>query len=240
MLTIFGFYTDDHLYTKHAQILKASAERLGIPIDLRVYPKKEWQSIIAFKPSFIAQMRRELKGPLLFVDADAIILEDIRPYYDSIVEDIAVHYLNDTELLSGTLFINDTANAHNLMNEWEKRQLELPQIWDQKVLELIIQEWLASDKITLKRTPARYTYIFDISKMIYGAEVKPAIAHLQASRDIDWIRRYNQKTQLAQFSMHFALLSKTTRKLKKRHDAVNKITQQLGIDLKLSVHDLIE
>lgn len=240
MLTVFGFYTDDNLYTKHAQILKASAERLGIPIDLRMYPKKEWQSIIAFKPSFIAQMRKELKGPLLFIDADAIILEDIRPYYESIVEDIAVHYLNDTELLSGTLFINDTKNAYHLVNEWEKRQLALPQIWDQKVLELLIQEWLASDKITLKRTPARYTYIFDTSKVIYGAEVVPAIAHLQASRDMDWIKRYRKKTKLAQFFMHFALFSKTTRKLKKRHNAVNQSTQQLGIDLKLRIQDLIE
>lgn len=239
MLTVFSFYTDDGLYTKHAQILKASAEKLCIPIDLRVYKQSDWQKMIAFKPSFIAQMRRELNGRLLFIDADAIILEDIRPYYESLDEDIAVHYLNDTELLSGTLFINDTENARALINEWEKRQNTLPHIWDQKNLEILIQEWLIHNKITLKRTSAKYTYIFDISKKIYRNSIHPAIEHLQASRDTEWIKRYKRKSKFAQLFMHFALLSKSTRKLKKRHCAVNNRTKQLGINLKITIQDLI-
>lgn len=240
MLTVFAFHTDDGLYTKHAQILKASAEKLGIPITLCVYQQSEWQKMIAFKPSFIAQMRRELQGPLLFVDADAIILEDIRPYYESLDEDIAVHYLNDTELLSGTLFINDTDNARALINEWEKRQLASPNIWDQKILAILIQDYLAHDLITLKKTSAKYTYIFDTSKTIYGDHIYPAIEHLQASRDLDWIKRYKNKSKLAQWIMPYSLFSKTTKKLKKRHAAVNHRTKQLGIDLSITIQDLID
>lgn len=239
MLTVFGFYTNDGLYTKQAEILKASAERLNIPIDLRVYNKNEWQKIIAFKPTFIAQMRRELKGPILFIDADAIILEDIRPYYESITEDIGVHYLNNIELVSSTLFINDTLNAHALMDEWEKLQLASPEVWDQKVLESLIEDWIKIDSISVKKTNERYTYIFDTSKEIYGDSVIPAIEQLQASRDASWVKKYKKKSKLAKFFMQFPVFSKSTRKLKKRHDAVNNRTQQLNINLKITVKDLM-
>ena len=239
MLTIFGFHTNDGLYTKQAEILRASAERLNIPIHLRVYDKNEWQKIIALKPTFIAQMRRELTGPILFIDADAIILEDIRPYYEAITEDLGVHYLNDTELVSSTIFINDTQNAHALINEWEKRQLASPEVWDQKVLQELIEDWSNINSISIKKTSEKYTYIFDISKSIYGDSVKPAIEQLQASRDTSWVKKYNKKSKLAKFFMQFSLFSKATRKLKNRHDAVNNRTQKLDIDLKISVKDLM-
>lgn len=108
MLTVFGFHTDDKLYTKHAQILAESAKKFNIHILLKQFSKDDWQTIIAFKPVFISQMRRETHGPLLFVDADAIILEDIRPYFNAIEEDIAVHYIDNKRLISSTIFINDT------------------------------------------------------------------------------------------------------------------------------------
>lgn len=239
MLTIFGFYTNDGLYTKHALILKASAEKLHIPIDLRMYDKDDWQKIIAFKPTFIAQMRRELKGPILFVDADAIILEDIRPYYESITQDIGVHYLNDVELVSSTLFINDTLNAHTLMDEWERRQLASPDVWDQKVLEELVEDRIKDNSISVKKTSERYTYIFDISRDAYGSSVKPAIEQLQASRDSSWVMKYKRKSPIAKFFMQYHLLSKATRKLKNRHDAVNERTKKLNIDLQISVKDLM-
>jgi len=118
MLTVFGFHTDDKLYTKHAQILAESAKKFNIHILLKQFSKDDWQTIIAFKPVFISQMRRETHGPLLFVDADAIILEDIRPYFNAIEEDIAVHYIDNKRLISSTIFINDTKNAHSLLNVW--------------------------------------------------------------------------------------------------------------------------
>lgn len=240
MLTLFGFYTNDGLYTKQAEILKASAERLNISIDLRVYDKNQWQKIIAFKPTFIAKMRKELKGKILFIDADAIILEDIRPYFENITEDIGVHYLSNRELLSGTIFINDTPNAHALINEWEIRQMQQPEVWDQKILQTLIDDWVALDKISIKKTSERYTYIFDISKKIYGDSVTPAIEHLQASCDTAWVRKYNSKSKIARFFMRSSLFSKATRKLKPRHNVVNNRTKQLDIDLQISVKDLIQ
>jgi hypothetical protein len=120
MLTVFGFHTDDKLYTKHADILKCSANKFGIDVHFQSFSKDDWQKIIAFKPCYIAKVRHELQGPILYIDADAIILEDIRPYFESITEDIAVHYIHNNRLISATLFINDTPNARLLVDEWEK------------------------------------------------------------------------------------------------------------------------
>ena len=127
MLTIFGFHTDDSLYTKHAKILECSAIKFGIKFHFESLPQDEWQRIIALKPSFIAEFHRKLKEPVLYIDVDAIILEDIKPYFNSITEDIAIHFINGNRLLSGTMFINNTPNAYLLMDEWEKRMLAEPQ-----------------------------------------------------------------------------------------------------------------
>lgn len=239
MLTIFGFYTDDKLYTKHAQILEQSAKKFDINVELREFSKNDWQKIIAFKPTFIAQMRREIKGPILYIDADAVVLEDIRPYFSNIKEDIAVHLMNDERLVSSTLFINETPNAHALMDEWEKRMLAEPERWDQVILQELVFEWLEAGKITLKNLPPSYTFIFDTSRRVYGNDVKPIIEQLQASRDMRWIEKYKRRNALYQWLMRFPHLLKSSQKISKRHAVVNDRTQRLGIDIKLTLDDLI-
>ncbi|EEY91048.1 MULTISPECIES: putative nucleotide-diphospho-sugar transferase [Acinetobacter] len=240
MLTVFGFHTDDKLYTKHAQILAESAKKFNIHILLKQFSKDDWQTIIAFKPVFISQMRRETHGPLLFVDADAIILEDIRPYFNAIEEDIAVHYIDNKRLISSTIFINDTKNAHSLMDEWEKRMLQNPTIWDQIILQNLVDEWHDAGLITLKKLPPNYTFIFDTSRNLYGDKIQPSIEQLQASRDKRWIQKYEQRNSIYQWIMRSSLLSKSTKKIVKRHNEVNARTTKLGIDIKLTLSDLIE
>lgn len=240
MLTIFGFHTDDKLYTKHAQILTCSAKKFDINVHFSQVSKDDWQKIIAFKPKFIAQMRRDLTGKILFVDADAIILKDIRPFFDSIEEDIAVHYINGTRLISSTIFINDTPNAHLLMDEWERRQLAQPEVWDQVVLQELVDEWVESKKVTLNKLPPNYTFIFDTSRRTYGDAYEPIIEQLQASRDMRWLKKYKERSLFEQWYKKYPLLSKSTKKIVTRHSVVNERTKQLGIDIKLSLSDLLD
>ncbi|OTG67350.1 putative nucleotide-diphospho-sugar transferase [Acinetobacter silvestris] len=239
MLTIFGFHTDDPLYTKHAQILRASAENFDINIYLESFSKDDWQKIIAFKPAFIAKIRREIQGPILYIDADAIVLEDIRPYFNAITEDIAVHYIDEKRLISSTLFINETPNAHLLMAEWEKRMLSQPERWDQVVLQELVDEWVAEGRITLKKLPPNYTFIFDTSRKLYGDSVEPSIEQLQASRDMRWIQKYQRRNRLHQWLMRIPYLLRSTRKIVHRHNVVNVRTEQLGINIRLTLEDLI-
>ncbi|QER38698.1 glycosyltransferase family 77 protein [Acinetobacter suaedae] len=239
MLTIFGFHTDDNLYRKHAQILQRSAEKFDINVHFSEFSKDDWQKIIAFKPVFIAQMRRKLEGPILFVDADAIILKDIRPFFESIQEDIAVHYINGNRLISSTILINDTPNARLLINEWERRQLEQPERWDQVVLQELIDEWVEEKKVTLNKLPPNYTFIFDTSRRTYGDSVEPIIEQLQASRDKRWIDKYRSRNRFHQWLMRIPYLLKSTRKIVSRHNVVNNRAEKLGIDVRISIDDLI-
>ena len=239
MLTIFGFHTDDSLYTKHAKILECSAIKFGIKFHFESLPQDEWQRIIALKPSFIAEFHRKLKEPVLYIDVDAIILEDIKPYFNSITEDIAIHFINGNRLLSGTMFINNTPNAYLLMDEWEKRMLAEPDVWDQIILQKLILEWVEEKKITLKNLPPEYTFIFDTSRKAYGDSVKPVIEHLQASRDKRWVQKYQRRNAFYRWFMRSTTLAKSTRKILTRHAVVNARTKQLGINIQLELQDLI-
>lgn len=239
MLTVFGFHTNDKLYRKHAQILQHSAKKFNINVQFSEFCKDDWQKIIAFKPTFIAQVRRQLKGAILFVDADAIILKDIRPFFESITEDIAVHYINGTRLISSTIFINDTPNAHLLMDEWERRQLQQPECWDQIVLQELINEWVDENRIILNKLPPNYTFIYDTSRRTYGNDVEPIIEQLQASRDKRWIEKYQGRNSLHQWLMRIPFLLKSTRKIVNRHNVVNNRAESLDIDIRLTIDDLI-
>lgn len=240
MLTIFCFHTNDPLYKKHAQILKLSAEKFNLKIIFSEFSQDDWQKIIAFKPQFIAEMRKKLQGKILFLDADAIILDDIQNFFSSIEEDIAANYSSDNLLMSGTLFINDTPNAHSLIEEWANKQKEKPTCWDQVVLQELIDEYSTAGRIKLNKIPPCYTFVFDTYKNIYGGSVKPIIEHLQASRDKRWIEKYNRRNSLYRYLMRFPYLLKSTKKISRRHDHVNKRTKELGIDIQLTLNDLIK
>ena len=239
MLIVFGFYTDDPVYEKHAMMLKASAYKFGIELELHKVLQDDWQTIIAYKTKFIAEMRRRLNGPILYIDVDALILEDIRPYFLNIQEDIAVHYLDDAELISATIFLNDTPATYALINEWEQRQKENPDIWDQVILENILNEWEGVNKITIHKLSPSYTFIYDTSLNIYGNEYKPAIEHYQASRDKRWLTKYKSRSLFQQWLMRIPNLRRGTRKIMRRHDHVNKRLKELEVNMSINIRDIL-
>lgn len=239
MLTVFGFYTDDPVYTKHAMMLKASAHKFDIDVVLHKVLKDDWQTIIAYKTQFIAEMRRKLNGPILYVDVDALILEDIRPYFLNIQEDIAVHYLHGTELISGTVFLNDTPLAYLLIDEWEKSQQENPDVWDQVILEKILAECISLKKITIHKLSPSYVFIYDTSLKAYGQQFKPIIEHYQASRDQRWLTKYKDRSSFQQWLMRVPNLRRGTRKIMRRHNQVNKRLKELNIDISININDIL-
>lgn len=239
MLTVIGFYTDDRLYSKHAQALEETAQQFDIAIQLEKVSKDDWQKIIAFKPSFIAKKRHEITGPILYVDADAIFKVDIRPDFKNIKEDIAVHFFKGVELCSGTIFINDTSNAVQMVDLWQQRMAEQPEFWDQKVLEDLVQELTEKGQLSLKELAAAYTYIYDLSAVEYP-EQSPKIEHLQASRDFGWIKKYRTRGTVGKLLMKSPVFSKATRVVLARHKAFNQRMEQNGSSIRLSLDDLIQ
>lgn len=245
MLTIVGFYTDDFLYSEHARLLKDSAKKNGLNIELQCYKKDEWQKIIAMKSSFILEKRKKIKGKILYIDVDAVILENIQPFFESINEDVGIHFLenkltDEIELISSTIFINDTYNALKICEEWVRRQIEQPDIWDQKILQEIIQEWERKGSIIVNRLPANYTYIFDISKAAYGYNCIPAIEQLQASRDIRWLDKYKKRPFYTRIFMKYSKFSKASSSIIARHNHVNERAEQLGSNVYFSLEKIAQ
>ncbi len=186
LFTVISYYTSD--YKDDAARLRASLDALSIPHRItRIATRGSWQANIAYKPAFIAKARYELRGPLVWIDADAIV----RSYPHEFVDladvkkispnpfDLAVHYRRGQELLSGTIWINDTHAVQALLSCWNWKQIDSPGVWDQKTLAEVITE--VGPEIRVYDLPAAYTFIFDLMKT-ESPDVEPVIEHFQASR----------------------------------------------------------
>lgn len=119
-------------------------------------------------------MRREHPGrPIVWLDADARVR---RPpsLFDSLDCDVAAHWKDGEELLSGTLYIGANDTATELLQEWLTDCQSNPGEWDQRCLQAVLN---SSRRFRIQTLPADYTAIFDA-----GMSDHPVIEHLQASR----------------------------------------------------------
>ena len=182
---VIAFYTNNEPYITEAKILVKSLERLNLKYKLIKYePFKSWEENCALKPLFIKKMRDEIDGPLLYVDVDAIIHFSPWQYLHKYNCDIAVHISKKGNLHSGTILINDTQGARNVIEKWINYQNSNPLIWDQITLFDVIksEEDQKSNNFFCDRLPINLIYVFDdIPPYIYG---KKYIEHFQISREI--------------------------------------------------------
>lgn len=182
--TIVAFYTKGSFYEQEKERLLSSARHLGL--ELVVVPVENagsWVRNAGLKPGVLVNLRRTVRGRLLYVDVDAVFHRDPWPALLPIQSDIAVYHEASGHLLSGTILINDTPSALSLLERWQKGCLEQPDIWDQMVLEqvLVQDSEQALPLYSITRLPVSFCWIFD------QVENEPVdhvfIEHLQASRE---------------------------------------------------------
>lgn len=190
--TIVAFHTDDDFYTEEAARCRARLEQLELPHDLTSVPKNgNWVENCALKPEFLLDVRQRLRGPLLYIDVDAFVHRNPWPYLSSYDADMAAYIHGDSELLSGTLFLNDTPAVLELLSDWVARQKQTPQVWDQKILEEIIRKDESKEQnFIFQRLPPNFAFICDKDYNLIHDE--PIIEHLQASRIAKRGRRGDQ------------------------------------------------
>lgn len=187
---IVAFYTKDAIYEAEIRRMEASAKRLGLKVEAEaVESVGSWVRNASMKAQFLANQRTLHRGPLLYVDADAVFHDNPWPYLNTIHADIQVHYEPSGHLLSGTIWIADTDNAQKLLNEWAERCNVSPDEWDQLVLEKIIAEdrEKSQQEYKISVLPLSYCWIFDKEDNEEINEV--FIEHLQASREAKAKRR---------------------------------------------------
>lgn len=183
MISVVGFYTKNTPYEEEAVTMEASARGVGIE-EVILYPmnsKGSWVKNCSLKPEVLLRACDDIKKPFLYVDVDARFQK-----YPSMLDfnwnhyGIGAHYFRDVELLSGTLWINPTPDVIRLLTLWQEACSVGDSKWDQKILQDIITNSYGIKQIL--RLPPEYTFIFDLSKKIYGPNVDPVITHHQASR----------------------------------------------------------
>lgn len=182
---VVSFFTLD--YESLANRLERSVTMFGFRSDIRfVRDMGSWSANTSYKSKFMAEMLDAHSGKsLLWIDADAIMNR-----YPNMLEhagsgkDIAVHFKDGVELLSGTLLLPNTTRVRRIVENWINRCKSNPDKWEQKHLHDAIKtdRRVAESIIVL---PPQYCNIFDL----INAE-KPVITHYQESRQrIDRDRR---------------------------------------------------
>jgi hypothetical protein len=191
---VISFYTLRTPYQQEVLHLMDSVERWGI--EARIEGRESlgsWEHNCAYKPRFILQKLKELKRAILWVDADAIF--HASPKWSEFIHcDLSLRInpslgpTHGSKILSGTLFVNYSAQGLALIEQWieacEKglrtasalRELFGPgcYFWDQAALNEILWK---NKKLRVHNLPLAYCKIFDLDKT---AEV--IIEHHQASR----------------------------------------------------------
>lgn len=191
--TVVSFFTDDPLYREVVENLHDSLLRHRIESRIfRLPPFEKWEHACAHKARFIRSMRDALLGPLVWLDADAVVKKPPVLFNDlvDLKADFAVHqpqrgvdpWFNESSpTISGTIFIGTSPEARNLLRVWERYCEARPDIWDQVHLYRALEECRYPVNSPLPRftnLPASYMRIFDQRKM--PPEV--VIEHRQASR----------------------------------------------------------
>jgi len=170
---VVAFYTKDTPYQEEAKELAKTCEEHGLTLVTKGYETRgSWVQNAGIKPEFLLAMMKEHKCDLLYVDADARIRQSVDLSF--VEHDVAVHYRNEKELLSGTIFLRHTDAVMHLLREWVCMQQASPGDWDQKTLQDVIEKV----GIPVHNLPPQYTQIFD--KMAHHGD--PIIEHMQASR----------------------------------------------------------
>jgi hypothetical protein len=165
-------------YACEADGLRASLDALALPYTIEERTDAgSWLANCAQKPVFLKEMRQRIRGPIVWLDADARVLKAPDffaelPHY----VDVAYHLFRGRELLSGTLYFGDTSGARRLLDAWVHAQVEQLTAWDQRVLEVVLSAW--PGVWVAKELPEAYVYVDRLGTK----GIDPVIYHGQASR----------------------------------------------------------
>ena len=133
-----------------------------------------WELNTHYKAVYI---KEKLIEPVIWTDADSVLKQ-----YPTLIEtidcDFAAHWFKDKELISATMYWNNTPKAHELLDKWIELNKLNSKLWDQVNLQNALTE---IENIKVIKLPPEYNFIFDLSREYYG-NLNPVFEHYQASR----------------------------------------------------------
>jgi hypothetical protein len=187
--TVVCFYTPNTGYEKEVEGLIASCKKFDLPYSIDPIPNfGSWEKNCCFKPKYILKKLLDLKRPILWLDADAVIAQ--KPaLFENLEADIALRVVKDlpddhpSKMISGTVFVNYTLKAIKAIEDWDKETEALfindPTLWDQVSLRNVLLKGHANVYQLDNRYYQVYNKIED-EKTLDEA----IIIHFQASRTL--------------------------------------------------------
>lgn len=172
-MIVVSFYTPS--YADEAQGLIATCQEFGLRHDVRAVPSLgTWERNTQHKAVFMRSMLGRHTEDVLWLDADARVRQcpQMLEWLDA---DVAVHYREGYELLSGTLWMRPSDRTRRLCDSWVNTCERFPDMWDQQALDRAIK---GAKDIRVFNLPAPYALIFDTMEH----EGPAVVEHRQASR----------------------------------------------------------
>lgn len=177
-----SFYTPD--YAEQAARLRASLEHWNLRCDIAaVGDAGTWVKNCAQKPHFILKQLQAYRSPVVWVDADAEIVQrpDFARMYPPQTDVARCKYKwwnGKIEVLSGTLYFGATVGAARLLCEWTEVCKLRPDMWDQHALEIALD---STSGLEVFELPVEYCFINDLHREQH-LNAEAVIVHYQHSR----------------------------------------------------------
>ena len=177
--TVVSFYTFDPVYEASAKKLIASLETFSLDYYIEGIPALgDWKTCTDYKATFIRRAIDKVSTPIVWVDADATIVQYPKLFetIDKKIDILAfINHINN--LLSGTLYFANNDKVRLLMDNWVKSNSKNTVLFEQKILQKEINK---NKDIVFRRLPIGYCQIYDYK--VQAKDDDKYIMHWQASR----------------------------------------------------------
>ena len=178
-MKVISFFTKNTIYEKEVEDLAASCQALNL--DHYIEERKDlgsWEKNCAQKPLFIYECFEKFHTPLLWVDADAIILQKPNLHLGPCDFGLYFNTLNPKHVRSATIFVNPTQRAIKFLWKWHEILVKINRTslsQDQPILNTLINQEI----LDIAHLPIEYMQIFDRDP---NPPEQAVVLHFQASR----------------------------------------------------------
>jgi len=173
--TVISYFTIGTAYEDEIRNLIESIKRFRLNYYIEgIISQGGWDENTKYKAKFIRRALDIISGPVVFIDADAII-QQYPAIFEIIKEDLAVHYRINEELLTGTMYWANNEWSRKLIDLWIEENEKDIKFWEQWVLRDILKKY---KEISIYKLPPTYCQIFDIMRN----EGIAVVEHFQGSR----------------------------------------------------------
>jgi len=187
-----SYYTSGPYKEVIETYLKPSLDKWDLDYHIEEIPDfGSWAENTSYKSVFISKMLEKFQEDLVFLDADADIVQypkllfNVPKQYDMAVHflDWNLHWRNKTsskrELLSGTMFIRYNPKMVNLINIYISECKSNIGKWEQRILQEILE---IKKDINIYKLPVEYCAVIKHDNKLPSYIKDPVIVHNQVSR----------------------------------------------------------